>query len=267
MGLKLFSIGSSSSGNSYLIQSEGTALLLDAGLSGKAIRAGISEAGLSTSDIQGILLTHEHCDHDKSAHVIAKHCADASVYASGGTIRSSASLGKLPDERLEVVQKGQTFDIGDIRVKVFALSHDASEPVSYMFTSGSDTLAVVTDSGIVTEEIYGEMLAANKLVFESNHEEDLLMFGPYPYQLKRRILSYIGHLSNKTSGTVLARYLEDKAQEEAMVKIMLAHLSPTNNTPSQAEWTVGDILSSRGFEKNRDYSMNIALKEGLTLLE
>ncbi|MCF0140807.1 MAG: hypothetical protein HUJ78_02120 [Mogibacterium sp.] len=66
---------------------------------------------------------------------------------------------------------------------------------------------------------------------------------------------------------LLMEYLEDKAQEEAMVKIMLAHLSPTNNTPSQAEWTVGDILSSRGFEKNRDYSMNIALKEGLTLLE
>lgn len=266
MGLKVFSIGSSSSGNSYIIKGGSTALLLDVGLSGKKIKEGISEVGLSLQDIQGILVTHEHVDHVKSVRMMAKNCLDATVIGSAGTIANCSSFESIDDDRIKRVAAGEVFTIGDIEVAPFGLSHDAAEPISYTFRYKDDTLSVVTDTGIVNGEIYEELLNANKLVFEANHEEDLLMVGPYPYSVKRRILSDVGHLSNITSGEVLARVLEEK-RYEAKPKIMLAHLSSQNNTPSQAEWRVKSKLSDFGFEESQDYDLQIALKEGLSVLE
>lgn len=264
--LKIYSIGSSSSGNSYIVQGGSTSILLDVGLAGKKIKEGISEAGLSLGDIQGILVTHEHIDHVRSVNMMAKQCQDANLYASRGTVCGCTNFDKVDRSRINQVAAGDSFRIGDIGVKTFALSHDAEEPVSYTFEYGGDRLSVVTDTGIVTDEIYEELIRANKLVFESNHEVDLLLMGPYPYSVKRRILSEYGHLSNATSGDVLSRVLAEKSYDN-MPSIMLAHLSSNNNTPSQAEWTVTEKLSGSGFEKGRDYKLDIALKEGLSVLE
>ncbi len=266
MGLKVTSIGSSSSGNSYIIQSEECALLLDAGLSGKKIRAGIAEAGLSEKDIKGILITHEHGDHVGSIRMMSKVCDRARVYTSRGTAFQTRDFAKIDEARIEYLRAGDSFEVEDISVKSFALSHDAAEPLSYRFSAGEDVLTVVTDTGVVTEEIFAEMIEANKLVIEANHEEDLLLVGPYPYSVKRRILGEQGHLSNKTTGEVLARLLADRRSGTEM-KLMLAHLSSNNNTPGQAEFTVTDVLESSGYSKNKDYSLVTALKEGLTVLE
>lgn len=266
MTLKITSIGSSSSGNSYIIQSESCALLLDVGLSGKKIRAGIAAAGLSEKDIKGILLTHEHVDHVGSVRMMAKVCDRAQIYTSRGTAFGTKGLDKVDESRISCIYPGDSFELGDIQVKTFPLSHDAAEPLSYSFTKDDDTLAVVTDTGIVTEEIFAAMLDANKLVFEANHEEQLLLFGPYPYNVKRRILGEQGHLSNRAAGEALSKVLEERRSDKDM-SIMLAHLSSNNNTPGQAEFTVTEVLTMNGFERNRDYSLSIALKEGLTVLE
>jgi phosphoribosyl 1,2-cyclic phosphodiesterase len=187
----------------------------------------------------------------------------------------------VPEERLRVVSSGDTVILSDdsdhckdITIKAFALSHDAAEPVGYSIESGGEKLAVVTDSGVITDEIYKAVSDADQLVFEANHDVDMLMFGEYPYPVKVRIKSDLGHLSNDTSGEQLARILADRCHPERSegshkkpLRIMLAHLSFHNNMPLFARQTVEDALHRNGFVKGRDYVLEVAAKEGLTFME
>lgn len=266
--LKVTSIGSSSSGNSYIIRSDTTVLLLDVGLSGKKIKEGLASCGISPEEVDAILITHEHVDHVQSIKVMARACSRARVIASAGTIGACDRLAQVGEDRLVVTAGGEHHLIGDIEIRVFALSHDAAEPVGYAMGHGDDRLAVVTDTGIVTEEIVTELVQANKLVFESNYEENLLLMGPYPYTVKRRILGDHGHLSNELAGNVLSEVLRKRAAgaEAGTPQVMLAHISTTNNTPSQARYTVEAILKKNGHNEGADYRLTIAAKEGLTEL-
>ena len=307
MGIRIRSIGSSSSGNSYLIQGGNTNVLLDLGLSAKKIKTALSTLGVEKDSIEAVLITHEHIDHVRSVRQISKDFDKIRFYASRGTVGNTDKFDYVDDSRLTYIKAGDTFQIGDFAVKAFALSHDAAEPVGYSFECGGERLSVITDTGIVTAEIFEEMKRADKLVFESNHEKNILLMGPYPYNVKLRILSDEGHLSNVTAGEVLAEVLKakDKKRAEASearevregaeaaevrdeaetssareiregaeaaetssacLKVMLAHLSDTNNTPYQARITVGDILQSAGYEADRDYELIVAMKEGITEL-
>ena len=304
MGIRIRSIGSSSSGNSYLIQGGNTNVLLDLGLSAKKIKTALSTLGVEKDSIEAVLITHEHIDHVRSVRQISKDFDNIRFYASRGTVENTDKFDYVDDTRLTYIKAGDTFQIGDFAVKAFALSHDAAEPVGYSFECGGERLSVITDTGIVTAEIFEEMKRADKLVFESNHEKNILLMGPYPYNVKLRILSDEGHLSNVTAGEVLAEVLKSKekkrgeargeaeardeaetssarevrdvaeaaeARDEAetssaRLKVMLAHLSDTNNTPYQARITVGDILQSAGYEADRDYELIVAMKEGITEL-
>ena len=307
MGIRIRSIGSSSSGNSYLIQGGNTNVLLDLGLSAKKIKTALSTLGVEKDSIEAVLITHEHIDHVRSVRQISKDFDNIRFYASRGTVENTDKFDYVDDSRLTYIKAGDTFQIGDFAVKAFALSHDAAEPVGYSFECGGERLSVITDTGIVTAEIFEEMKRADKLVFESNHEKNILLMGPYPYNVKLRILSDEGHLSNVTAGEVLAEVLKAKGKKRgeasevaevrdvaeaaeardeaetssareiregaeaaetssARLKVMLAHLSDTNNTPYQARITVGDILQSAGYEADRDYELIVAMKEGITEL-
>ena len=304
MGIRIRSIGSSSSGNSYLIQGGNTNVLLDLGLSAKKIKTALSTLGVEKDSIEAVLITHEHIDHVRSVRQISKDFDNIRFYASRGTVENTDKFDYVDDSRLTYIKAGDTFQIGDFAVKAFALSHDAAEPVGYSFECGGERLSVITDTGIVTAEIFEEMKRADKLVFESNHEKNILLMGPYPYNVKLRILSDEGHLSNVTAGEVLAEVLKSKDKKRAeargeggaskareireeaetssareiregaeaaetssaRLKVMLAHLSDTNNTPYQARITVGDILQSAGYEADRDYELIVAMKEGITEL-
>ena len=310
MGIRIRSIGSSSSGNSYLIQGGNTNVLLDLGLSAKKIKMALSTLGVEKDSIEAVLITHEHIDHVRSVRQISKDFDNIRFYASRGTVENTDKFDYVDDSRLTYIKAGDTFQIGDFAVKAFALSHDAAEPVGYSFECGGERLSVITDTGIVTAEIFEEMKRADKLVFESNHEKNILLMGPYPYNVKLRILSDEGHLSNVTAGEVLAEVLKAKGKKRgeargeaeireeaeaseaaeardeaetssareiregaeaaetssACLKVMLAHLSDTNNTPYQARITVGDILQSAGYEADRDYELIVAMKEGITEL-
>ncbi len=290
MAIEVISIGSSSSGNSYIIKAGGRVILLDVGLTAKKIVGALTDNGLAPEDVDAVFVTHEHVDHVKSVRAVCRKCCNADFYATRGTIVGTANFAYVPDDRLHIVSAGDTLIIGEtgeaqpedrknVRVDVFEISHDAREPVSYAFTCGGEKLAVVTDTGIITDSIFEAISDADKLVFESNHDEGLLMYGEYPYPVKMRIKSDHGHLSNKYAGETLAKLLENrKTMAAGMVhgpseagdrsprplEIMLAHLSFHNNAPYYARNTIVPILKENGFEMDEDYTLTIAAKDETT---
>ena len=290
MAIEVISIGSSSSGNSYIIKAGGRVILLDVGLTAKKIVGALTDNGLAPEDVDAVFVTHEHVDHVKSVRAVCRKCCNADFYATRGTIVGTANFAYVPDDRLHIVSAGDTLIIGEtgeaqpedrknVRVDVFEISHDAREPVSYAFTCGGEKLAVVTDTGIITDSIFEAIRDADKLVFESNHDEGLLMYGEYPYPVKMRIKSDHGHLSNKYAGETLAKLLENrKTMAAGMVhgpseagdrspkplEIMLAHLSFHNNAPYYARNTIVPILKENGFEMDEDYTLTIAAKDEIT---
>lgn len=269
--MEVISIGSSSSGNSYIIRAGEKVILLDVGLTAKRIVSALDDAGLCADDVSAVLVTHEHVDHVRSVRAISRKCRNAVFYATRGTIAGTENFAYVPDERMQTVSAGDEISIGDdVTVKVFPISHDAREPVSYAVRCKGEKLAVVTDTGIITEEIFDEIRDADKLVFESNHDEGLLMYGEYPYPVKVRIKSDQGHLSNKYAGEVLARLLAYRndttdCADDHPLDIMLAHLSFHNNAPYYARNTIEPILKENGFERDVDYTLSIAAKDETTV--
>ena len=290
MAIEVISIGSSSSGNSYIIKAGGRVILLDVGLTAKKIVGALTDNGLAPEDVDAVFVTHEHVDHVKSVRAVCRKCCNADFYATRGTIVGTANFAYVPDDRLHIVSAGDTLIIGEtgesqpedrknVRVDVFEISHDAREPVSYAFTCGGEKLAVVTDTGIITDSIFEAISDADKLVFESNHDEGLLMYGEYPYPVKMRIKSDHGHLSNKYAGETLAKLLENRKTMAAGIvhgpseagdrsprplEIMLAHLSFHNNAPYYARNTIIPILKENGFVMDEDYTLTIAAKDETT---
>jgi len=261
MTLQFCSFASSSSGNCYMVRSENTTLLVDVGIAGKHVLAGLEAKGVTPDNINGILLTHEHVDHVKSLRMISRKAVNAGVYASKGTL--SQVCDKVSDECICPVQAQTAFEIGDIKVKPFRLSHDAAEPVGYSFCKGDKQITIVTDTGYISEEVFDQIKDADLLVLEANHEVNILKMGAYPYSLKRRILGDEGHLSNEAAGKCLCDMLKYRGlQKKADVpKVVLAHLSKENNTPGQAYLTIRNILFEEDYYIDRDLELDIALRE------
>lgn len=270
--IEIVSVGSSSSGNSYIIMTEGRTILADAGLPAKTIVGALEQLGKDPSEVDAVLITHEHTDHVKSVRAISRKCCNAFFYVSRGTFESTDSFRHVPEERVILLSAGEIVRLDnddDTEIAAFPLSHDAAEPLGFTVTSGGEKLAIVTDTGIVSDEIYAAISDAGRLVFEANHDVDMLMFGDYPYPVKVRIKSDKGHLSNDYAGEVLACILADRKADRAdgPLRIMLAHLSFHNNAPLFARQTVEDALASAGFRKGQDYTLEVAAREGLTFLD
>ena len=262
MNLAICSFASSSSGNSYLIKSDETAILVDAGVAAKTTDERLSSLGIGYDELGGICVTHEHVDHIKCLHTLIKRRPYKNpVFASGGTREaalektSAISVGDF-----EKVQGGDIFTIKDIKVTTFGLSHDAAEPVGYVFEKNGRKIAIVTDTGCMTEDIFRAINGADILIIEANHEKNLLLYGRYPYSLKRRILSDEGHLSNEDCGAALCRFLRE-IDGEKVPQVVLAHLSSENNTPAQAFLTVRNILEENDFYAGRDFILSVAPKD------
>ena len=263
MAIEVTSIGSSSSGNSYIIRTSSSTLILDVGLTMKRIIGALNDSGISPEDVKAVMLTHEHVDHVRSVRAIGRKCCNAVVLASRGTARHTPYFDSIPEERVMLVGAGEIVELGDVTVKVFSLSHDASEPVGFSVEADGEVLTIVTDTGIITDEIYAAIRESDLLVLEANHDEELLMFGEYPYSLKVRIKGDHGHLSNKTAGEVLAQALADTGRKP---DIMLAHLSEHNNAPFYARYTIEGILQENGFVRDEDYTLTIAGKDDICIM-
>ena len=253
MSLLFRAIASGSSGNCYLVHSGTTTLLVDVGISGKRIAEGLAGAGLTPDDVDAILITHEHSDHIKSLGVMQRKSPRALVYSNAGTFECIVDL--LEEGRHVLFTTGESFTVGDITVHPFPVSHDAAEPVGYTFTLAGDEpnkVAIVTDTGCITEEIYEAVRDADILALEANHDESVLMMCRYPYHVKRRILSDRGHLCNEAAAAFMCRIL---TEQEKRPVFLLAHLSQQNNTPEMALITVRNILEEMQVFKERPDSI------------
>ncbi len=237
--MKVVVLGSGSEGNAILVSYGKTAVLVDAGFSGNILQERAERAGFSLPDVTAVLLTHEHSDHIRGAGVIARRFG-IPVFATEGTFRCGrAKLGTIRDEQL--LEGGQVLSIQDLLIHPFSVSHDAEDPVGFVIDNGKSKLGICTDSGCVTQLMRYRLQGCDALILESNHDPNMLLAGSYPWELKQRIRSRIGHLSNDDAGTLC----EDIWHTD-LRHIILAHLSKENNLPDLARMAVQDALHNVG---------------------
>jgi len=262
--MRFCNIASGSSGNCTYIGDENTHLCVDAGLSGKRIEAGLNEIGLTTSDVTGILVTHEHTDHINGLSVIARRFG-IPVYATRGTIEAIKRMPKfsnIPDCLYHVIEADKPFTLGDFNIRPIRISHDAAEPVAFRFDNNGKSIGVMTDLGKYDDYIIENMKDCSTVMIEANHDVNMLQAGPYPYPLKRRILSDRGHLSNDACGRLLVELLGQKLEN-----IILGHLSHENNLAELAYETVRlEVTMSDAGYRFSDFKVLIGKRDERTEL-
>jgi len=256
-GVKFLSVMSGSSGNAVYISDGGTSLLIDCGMSGKRLAEGLKRADISPDSIDAVLVTHEHSDHSAGVGVISRRYK-IPVYATEGTFLACKNIGKV--ESFIPVEKYEDFEIGSIGIRAFSISHDAADPVGYSFYMGKKKYSIATDTGIITEEIEREIVNSETVLLESNHDIEMLKFGPYDYMLKRRVMSDIGHLSNDNAADFTEKLLESGTKN-----IVLGHLSHENNTPDIAYKTTENKLTGLGAVIGKDIKLSVASRSEVTV--
>jgi len=249
---------SGSSGNCSLVSAGGVNVLVDAGMTGKAVETALMQVGISPRELDAIVVTHEHIDHIKGVGILSRRY-NLPVYANEGTWKAMAEqVGGVGFGNVRTFITGQDFFIGDINITPFSTSHDAAEPVGYTFFHKGSELVYMTDTGCVGDSLRELAQRADLLFIEANHDVGLLKCGPYPYQLKKRILSDKGHLSNDACGELLT-----KLYTCGVRRAILAHLSHENNTEQIAYSTVREALTAEGVAE-KDYFLAVAHRDRVT---
>lgn len=241
--MKFCSLISGSKGNCLYIESNGSAILTDCGLSGKATESALSVHGISIESISGIIVTHEHIDHTSGIGVMArKYKKD--IYITKRTFsKLPQTVGVIPEERIHYITE-KDFSIGVFTISPFRLSHDAIDTHGFLVSDGEKKLCIATDTGIVTSEMSDAAKGCDFMFLESNHDVFMLTHGMYPIDLQRRILSDFGHLPNKEAAD-FAVWLASKGTK----KFMLGHLSGENNTEELAHKETFRALKLAGFDE------------------
>lgn len=239
--MRFCSLASGSDGNCHYVEGRDAALLIDAGLSGKQIETNMASRGLSPENPEAILITHEHSDHIAGVAVWARRYGTP-VYATAATWAGMGPLReRIPGELCHVITAGVPFTVGSLWITPLPVCHDAGDPVAYLIREDDTSIAVVTDTGTMTEEVFAALLGTKLAVIESNYDLYMLRHGPYPRELQRRIEGCLGHLSNDDCGEVLAGLYAANPDRICL----LGHLSQNNNTPARAMETVSAILRDR----------------------
>ena len=214
---------------------------MDAGLSARQIKKRMNEVGHDPKDLDYILVTHEHSDHVKGIPQLVKKYGIRIV----SNIRTfNAIRSNFPSPPVHVpFETGLEFHIGGLDIIPASISHDAVDPVSYIIVAGDVKVAVITDLGFVSEELFEHLSGLDVLILEANHDMDMLMGGPYPLFLKKRICSLTGHLSNLIAADAILRTAPKKGSH-----ILLAHISETNNHPDIAYSSVREKIALQHFD-------------------
>jgi phosphoribosyl 1,2-cyclic phosphodiesterase len=223
--IEVCALASGSKGNAYVVGSEGCYVLVDCGIPSRRLRKALDAIGVPLDAIEGILVSHEHRDHVSGLGVFRKECP-AVLYATAGTCEGIEDPGPGPVREIEA---GRPFAVGPFEIRPFAVPHDAVDPVAFRIESEAGAVALVTDLGTADERVREAIAGVRALVIESNHDEELLRAGSYPWYLKERILSDYGHLSNRASQAALVG-----SAHEGLEVVVLAHLSEENNRPNLA---------------------------------
>ncbi len=255
--MKFCSLYSGSSGNSLYVSAKDTAILVDAGLSGKQIERAMNAHQLKPEKLQGILVTHEHRDHIHGVGVLSRRY-HLPIYANEDTWQAMENkLGKLKPELIRIIPESQPFPLGDLEVGSFPIQHDAANPVGFTLHDGKKNIAIATDTGLISEDVKTIMSKMDLVVLESNHDLAMLESGCYPYPLKQRIKSSVGHLSNVDAAEI-ACYLA----HQGVAHIILAHLSAENNYPLLAYQTVATALEKKSVLPGKDLNLAVAKRSG-----
>ena len=256
MDFRVCSLFSGSSGNSTYIGAEKTHILVDAGLPGRNIVAGLKQVGIDGRDLTGILITHEHSDHIKGAGVLSRKF-NLPIYANEGTWEAmDAKIGRVAPNNRRVFDNDMDFYIEDINVQPYEIPHDAADPVGFSFYFQNKKISIATDLGHTNSNIIKTVMDSDLVILEANHDLDMLKAGPYPVYLKKRILGRKGHLSNEDSGKTLLELIKG-----SVTHVLLAHLSKQNNYPQLAYQTVTDILESNGVRVGRDILVDMTYRD------
>lgn len=237
MSLRFCSLASGSRGNALLVETVDTLILVDCGLSFRALEDRLSAAGRSPKDIGAVLITHEHSDHMSGLASLLRR-VQCPVWSTHGTAKS---LTAIKDHR--VVHYGAEFSVGNVRVHPFPVPHDAREPVQYRFEADGLTLGILTDTGHISTHVAQTLNCVDALAVEFNHDLDSLNEGPYPGHLKARVGSNFGHLNNQQ-----AAGLVDQLDHERLRWVVALHMSQQNNSPAHVETSVADVRDRAGFE-------------------
>lgn len=237
MAIRLCALGSGSKGNSVLIDNGKNRLLIDAGLGARDLKKRLNMAGLELSDLDGILITHEHNDHIRALESFAKVVP---VYAHDYTMDA---IIKKCDISLKQQMNfdNDNFSIGSLDILTFKVSHDATYPLGFCISDENSKVTYATDLGYCSKEFLSKANGSDIIVIESNHDLDMLLNGRYPGFLKRRVGSNVGHLSNYSCAVAI-----NELAEAGTRKFILSHLSEQNNLPELAYWTTTDYLKNKG---------------------
>lgn len=250
MSMQFSVLASGSSGNAIFVETAEHSFLVDAGLSCKQIGNLFEQIGRDPADLDGILVTHEHSDHIKGLGVMARKYK-LPIYANARTWQAMDGLvGEIATEQKFVFGMETVESFGGLDIESFGVSHDAAEPMFYIFRSGGKKLVIITDTGYVSDRMKGMISNADIFVFESNHDIEMLRMGRYPWSVKRRILSDVGHVSNEDAAIAMSEVIGDRTK-----RIYLAHLSRDNNMKDLARMSVAQTLQEKGMPVGSQFEL------------
>lgn len=246
---------SGSSGNSIYVSSNYGSILIDAGLPGKSIENALASIKRDPNKINAIFITHEHIDHVKGVGVLSRRY-NIPIFANELTWRGmEKSIGKIKEENRKVIDR-DSINIKDMHISSYSIPHDAADPVGYTIACGKNKVSIATDLGYFSKEVEENVKGSDVVLLESNHDVEMVKFGPYPYPLKRRILSDVGHLSNYDCGKAIVNMIKSNCKN-----VVLGHLSKTNNYPELAYETVVSVLREEGIKVNEDVLISMAKRD------
>lgn len=250
--LNFCSLYSGSSGNCLFVETQSTKILVDCGTSGKKVCEGLSAIGKDITDIDAILVTHEHSDHIQSLGLISKKYG-IPVYANFETWQAMQTQAqKINTSNQKTFENDNDFEVGNLLIHPFSTPHDAANPCGFNIYSGKKKLSIATDLGHMDNIILENLKGSSFILLESNYDPEILRISKYPYILKQRIAGPNGHLSNSTAGKTIGRLIPNDLQA-----VMLGHLSKENNFPELAYQTVVEELMTQNIDTN-EISLSVA---------
>lgn len=240
--MKVHALVSGSSGNCILVENGETRILVDCGVSGVEAERRLKKVGCPPESLKAILVTHEHTDHIQGVGILARRFG-IPVHLTAGTMSAgNGSLGQITET--SVIEPGVSFTVGQLAVHPFSIPHDAADPVGFTFHNGREMAGIATDLGFPTGLVEDHLKECSLLILESNHDPEMLANGPYPPDLRRRIRSRDGHLSNEQAGGMLDSIIQKNPS--TLSAVVLAHLSEKNNHPDLARKSAEQVVSGQG---------------------
>lgn len=256
MELRFCPLFSGSSGNSIYVEGNGTAVLVDAGVSGRAIENALHDLHVSPERLKGILVTHEHIDHIRSVGVLSRRY-NIPVYANAPTwMAMQAKVGEIAPRNQRIFESDQDFYIRSLGITPFFTPHDAAQPVGYCLSCGQRRVAIATDLGCVAKSVVEALYGCDAVLLESNHDVDMLKQSSYPQRTKLRILGSRGHLCNEDAAKVIYKLVQN-----GVGTVMLGHLSAENNSERLAMETVSGMLQRGGVCTGEDVQLLMAHRD------